>query len=704
MGLEDNVAVTSSVNGSPFEDDDRRDDVLEHWERWMKNYRVWEATRKVFLYPENFLEPDLRKNKTQLFENFESLAGDGLEAANAITQYLQDFTNLATLRIVGSTYKNTESEAGQANKLALVGIREDGSEIYVRERTQSGVAPVWLPWVKLDTTIPAKFISPVYAFGTLHLFWAKEDKKMEEMYAINDERNLDFNPKKDIKSEEEFVPFIKDSSLLIVEKNDFPPDLQKEGLHFDLPFVRKINWDLRQILKGLDLLVPKALSSPSLSSLLYLVNNKNGRNIRSYREKQFDIEDVFNFSDSLAAYRNKDYRMVSKKEIDSFLKEGVAAFSAQLNNDLLEAQLDESILEQAAYLVLEGNQVEQSSRDKFIKFVSRPYGLKEKALKKMKSDVKFWEMNQVVLTNFFKGVLVDSTNPRGKRMNEIPTIFGQTIKVNAQYIARSGDEWSLPKDIALNEKTFFFSESDLPDGQKCSAEHLRPEHQIIRLISGFKDPEKTGNDTLEYREALSVLDASSFSNGIEITSDSEIDNPSSLRWQTNIYIKQVNQTIDTIEGGANLYVPQNIKVYELNIRSGNSKAETTISLELKQQETDLESPWMKENSAKSANEVLNFIEQQYTGDTKPIFDDAIDYFNVLNDDDVKNNPPLDIILKLVRKEKEPDEDYLKRVKQLVKTRIQEEEETNADYENYLEKKNQQFQERKNASNSLGRLT
>jgi ATPase family associated with various cellular activities (AAA) len=28
--------------------------------QWRKKYRVWEASRKVFVYPENFLEPDLR--------------------------------------------------------------------------------------------------------------------------------------------------------------------------------------------------------------------------------------------------------------------------------------------------------------------------------------------------------------------------------------------------------------------------------------------------------------------------------------------------------------------------------------------------------------------------------------------------------------------------------------------------------------------
>ena len=29
------------------------------WE-WLKNYRVWDANRKIFLYPENWTEPELR--------------------------------------------------------------------------------------------------------------------------------------------------------------------------------------------------------------------------------------------------------------------------------------------------------------------------------------------------------------------------------------------------------------------------------------------------------------------------------------------------------------------------------------------------------------------------------------------------------------------------------------------------------------------
>ncbi len=33
------------------------------WGKWMKNYRMCEANRKVFLYPENWIEAELRDER-----------------------------------------------------------------------------------------------------------------------------------------------------------------------------------------------------------------------------------------------------------------------------------------------------------------------------------------------------------------------------------------------------------------------------------------------------------------------------------------------------------------------------------------------------------------------------------------------------------------------------------------------------------------
>ncbi|MBA7556213.1 Toxin subunit YenA2 [subsurface metagenome] len=40
--------------------------------KWMKNYRIWEANRKIFFYPENWLEPELRDDKSPFFKELEN--------------------------------------------------------------------------------------------------------------------------------------------------------------------------------------------------------------------------------------------------------------------------------------------------------------------------------------------------------------------------------------------------------------------------------------------------------------------------------------------------------------------------------------------------------------------------------------------------------------------------------------------------------
>ncbi|HKZ40664.1 MAG TPA: ATP-binding protein, partial [Candidatus Hodarchaeales archaeon] len=49
--------------------------VFEEWfkPKWtlQKNYRVWEANRKEFIYPKNWVEPDLRNKKRKLFDELD---------------------------------------------------------------------------------------------------------------------------------------------------------------------------------------------------------------------------------------------------------------------------------------------------------------------------------------------------------------------------------------------------------------------------------------------------------------------------------------------------------------------------------------------------------------------------------------------------------------------------------------------------------
>ena len=79
MNLEPRVAPSSSI------------EARKQWE-WMKRYRVWEANRKVFLWPENWLEPELRDDQSPFFKEAmsELLQSDITEdsAATALLNYL----------------------------------------------------------------------------------------------------------------------------------------------------------------------------------------------------------------------------------------------------------------------------------------------------------------------------------------------------------------------------------------------------------------------------------------------------------------------------------------------------------------------------------------------------------------------------------------------------------------------------------------
>ncbi|MGD1859002.1 MAG: LamG-like jellyroll fold domain-containing protein [Leptolyngbyaceae cyanobacterium] len=91
---------------------------LKEWE-WMKNYRVWEANRKVFLYPENYIEPELRDTKTPLFKELEDALQQGNVTKETVTQayttYLNNFAEVANLTIIGSYYNtNRPPQTGSA--------------------------------------------------------------------------------------------------------------------------------------------------------------------------------------------------------------------------------------------------------------------------------------------------------------------------------------------------------------------------------------------------------------------------------------------------------------------------------------------------------------------------------------------------------------------------------------------------------------
>ncbi|MBK9034112.1 MAG: hypothetical protein IPL61_23070 [Myxococcales bacterium] len=166
LGAPGRVAVTMSDAGT------------RSWE-WRRAYRVWEANRKVFLWPENYLEPSLRDNKTHLFTQLEDALGQSdLDEASILTAYatyLQGLDELASLKVAGAYHDvGTDSDV-----LHLIGVTpRDPATFYYRSVTDiasSLAAPekstIWGNWQKLDLSIPTRFVSPVVYQGRLSLLW-----------------------------------------------------------------------------------------------------------------------------------------------------------------------------------------------------------------------------------------------------------------------------------------------------------------------------------------------------------------------------------------------------------------------------------------------------------------------------------------------------------------------------------------------------
>ena len=151
---------------------------------WRKNYRVWEANRKVFLYPETYIEPELRDNKTPLFKELESeLLQKEINkqtALDAYGRYMRGFVEVARLKIAGA-YHDIKAKT---DILHLFGVTPgDPPTYYYRtvENAYYGEVPkhrkdhaiAWNPWQKIDVQIPVRKVAPIVFRGQLYVFWVE---------------------------------------------------------------------------------------------------------------------------------------------------------------------------------------------------------------------------------------------------------------------------------------------------------------------------------------------------------------------------------------------------------------------------------------------------------------------------------------------------------------------------------------------------
>jgi hypothetical protein len=178
-------------------------DAAAEWE-WRKNYRVWQANREVFLWPENYLDPDLRDDMTPLFQDLQSqlLQTDitDQDVLDAYVKYMTGFEELASLTVAGA-YHDVQETMGYvlddlrpgrprpggpgfqpqvvSDVFHLFGVTsKDPLRFYYRtcqNLIASGSDPrtiaLWSPWQPISVQISGRKVSPVVFKGRLHVFW-----------------------------------------------------------------------------------------------------------------------------------------------------------------------------------------------------------------------------------------------------------------------------------------------------------------------------------------------------------------------------------------------------------------------------------------------------------------------------------------------------------------------------------------------------
>jgi len=168
------LKILVGLNTSPL------DRIQTQWE-WRRTYRVWEANRKVFLYPESYLEPELRDDKTPLFRELEStLLQQRINEENATEsymQYLEGYEEVASLKIAGAFHDI--NDAAKTDRLHLFGATADDPPIYYYRTIDNvrfshvGKRKSFTPWQKMSVQIPVRDISPVKVDGRLLVVWVQ---------------------------------------------------------------------------------------------------------------------------------------------------------------------------------------------------------------------------------------------------------------------------------------------------------------------------------------------------------------------------------------------------------------------------------------------------------------------------------------------------------------------------------------------------
>ena len=159
---------------------DVRTDAIEQarW-AWMRNYRVWEANRKILLYPENWIEPDLRPDQTAPFQALTSGLSQGDLTADAADAAMRTYVDgMADIARIEATGMCNEYDGDKLTIVHVFGRTRHEPYVYHYRKFVKRVPTAyldhtgdWTPWEPLPVEVEGDHLVPFIWQGRMFLFW-----------------------------------------------------------------------------------------------------------------------------------------------------------------------------------------------------------------------------------------------------------------------------------------------------------------------------------------------------------------------------------------------------------------------------------------------------------------------------------------------------------------------------------------------------
>jgi hypothetical protein len=147
------------------------------WNLWMSQFQVWVANRKVFLWPENYIVPNLRDNKSEIFEDFENTLQQNqpssTTAESATIAYLEALNGIAQLEVACTYFED-------ATGIMHVFARTKGGDPLVYYYRQFQQEQTWTPWTEVTVKINDEHLVAFTRNGRLSIAWLQMQLETEQ--------------------------------------------------------------------------------------------------------------------------------------------------------------------------------------------------------------------------------------------------------------------------------------------------------------------------------------------------------------------------------------------------------------------------------------------------------------------------------------------------------------------------------------------